>query len=111
MDLTTRQKIAVLEAFDFTIGERDDRLNTDFDGNFMVVEAVDETINEYDLPTRDGSNGPWCVVGDDLDSLVDTAYDYLADMDPPELEEVIASVQRELPERKFTSLASARLAP
>jgi hypothetical protein len=42
----------------------------------MVVEAH----NESQLPTEDGSNGPWCIVGDNLDELIDTAYDVWADV-------------------------------
>lgn len=55
-----------LESYGFTVGDRDPRLNTDFTGKFMVVEPYDER----DLPTKDASNGPWCVVGDDLEELI-----------------------------------------
>lgn len=63
-------KAAQLRAWGFTVGPRDPRLNTDFAGAFMVVEAHDDT----ELPTRDGANGPWCIVGDDLTALVAEAH-------------------------------------
>lgn len=66
-----RSKQAALEKMGFTVGKRDARLNTDFGGAFMVVEAHDES----ELPTRDGRNGPWCIVGDDLDALINEAFD------------------------------------
>lgn len=53
------------------VGERDKLLNTRYSGVFMVAEPY--TSNE--LPTEDGSNGPWCIVGDDLDKLIEEAYD------------------------------------
>jgi hypothetical protein len=60
-----------LEAQGWTVGDRDPRLNTDYPGAFMAVEER----TEAELPTRDGSNGPWCVVGDDLDALIAEAYE------------------------------------
>lgn len=73
--MTTTEKTAFLKSYGWTIGKRDLRLNTDFAGLFMCVEPYQES----ELPTRDGSNGPWCVVGNHLSSLVDAAYDFLAD--------------------------------
>jgi len=61
----------VLEDYGFVIGERDPRLSTDYSGKYMVAESYDED----ELPTRDGSNGPWCVVGDNLDELIKDAYE------------------------------------
>lgn len=69
MDIETMRR--KLEENGFTIGKRDPRLNTDYAGRYMVVEEHDE----YELPTRDGSNGPWCIVGDDLDELIREAYE------------------------------------
>jgi len=43
----------------------------------MVVESHDES----ELPTDDGANGPWCIVGDDLDALIAVAYDVWYDAD------------------------------
>ena len=59
----------------FTVGERDCRLNTNYAGKYMVVEGHEED----ELPTKDGSNGPWCIVGDDLDALVGQAFDVWCD--------------------------------
>lgn len=75
-------KVAFLQSRGFTVGERDPRLNTAFKGAFMVVESHEES----ELPTEDGRNGPWCIVGDNLDELVDRAYDNWAEdltMDKP----------------------------
>lgn len=59
-----------LRSWGFIVGPRDPRLNTDYQGAFMVAEAYDEN----QLPTRDGRNGPWCIVGDNYPSLVLEAY-------------------------------------
>lgn len=75
-NLTTAQKKSILEAHGFICGPRDPRLNTDHAGTFMAVEGHDDG----ELPTKDGSNGPWCVVGDDLDALVEEAFDFASGM-------------------------------
>lgn len=68
---TLDQKHAYLESIGFKIGERDPKgINTDFPGQYMVAEEYEPS----ELPTRDGSNGPWCVVGDDLTALIDEAF-------------------------------------
>lgn len=64
------QRKKYLESLGFIIGKREPRLNTDYNGNFMVSQPYEES----DLPTKDGSQGPWCIVGDDLESLIDEAY-------------------------------------
>lgn len=56
----------------FTIGQRDPRVNTKYDGDYMVIEPY--TILQ--LPTEDASNGPWCIVGDSLDSLIIEAFTF-----------------------------------
>lgn len=68
-------KIKALEAMGFIVGPRDPHLNRKYPGGFMVVESHEES----ELPTDDGSNGPWCIVGDDLDELVEEAYRVWAD--------------------------------
>ena len=73
--MTNAQKTHALCAAGFIVGPRDVHINTRWPGRFMVVEAHDES----ELPTEDGSNGPWAVVGDDLATLVQTAYDVWAD--------------------------------
>lgn len=69
-------KIAFLRSYGWTVGERNPRLNTDYPGAFMCAEP----FGDDELPTRDGSNGPWCIVGDDLPSLVNEAYEFLTEM-------------------------------
>ncbi len=66
-----------LEAYGYKIGPRDPRINSDYPGAFMVVESHEES----ELPTRDGSNGPWCIVGDDLPALLDEAFSVLAGLE------------------------------
>jgi hypothetical protein len=60
-----------LEAAGFVVGPRDPRLNTDFPGIYMIAEPYEDD----ELPTRDGSNGPWCIVGDDLHELITEAHE------------------------------------
>lgn len=75
----------ILQAYGFTIGERDPRLNTRFSGCRMVVEgSIAEIESDHELPTEDGRNGPWCVVGDDEDELVKSAFDYCISFDGAE---------------------------
>jgi len=69
----TDSKSAFLRSHGWHVGARNSRLNTDFGGAFMCSEPFEEA----DLPTADASNGPWCIVGDDLPMLVDEAYDFL----------------------------------
>jgi hypothetical protein len=60
-----------LETHGFICGDREPQLNTNYPGAFMVAEGPRD---EWELPTEDGSNGPWCIVGDDLDALVAEAF-------------------------------------
>lgn len=60
----------VLEAKGFTIGKRDPRVNMNYPGAFMVIEPHENS----QLPTNDGSNGPWAIVGDNLPDLVKEAW-------------------------------------
>lgn len=78
MPRTIRQMRKALQRAGFVIGIRDNRLNTDFPGKYMVAEAYDES----DLPTKDGSNGPWCIVGDNLEELIVDAYHNATPFDP-----------------------------
>jgi len=77
---TMQHRIALLEKYGFTVGDRDARLNARYPGNYMVVEANAADIGDYELPTEDGANGPWCIVGDDLEAIVVEAHQYLLDM-------------------------------
>lgn len=67
MDITMR---SWLESNGFVCGIRDPRINTDYPGKYMVAEEYEDS----ELPTRDGRNGPWCIVGNDLDELIQKAY-------------------------------------
>lgn len=69
--MTVDEKKRALEAEGFIRGARDQRLNRFFRGDFMVVESHEES----ELPTDDGRDGPWCIVGDDLSELIEIAYD------------------------------------
>lgn len=62
---------ATLEQHGFTVGARDPRVNRAFTGKFMVIEQHEDS----QLPTDDARNGPWAIVGDDLDDLIEQAYD------------------------------------
>ncbi len=74
-------KKAFLESYGFTVGKRNPQLNTNYPGAFMVVEDYEES----ELPTEDGSNGPWCITGDDLSVLIDVGYEFLTDLIDPDL--------------------------
>lgn len=67
------EKVVALLSYGYTIGQRDSRLNRKHPGKHMVVEEYDEGM----LPTDDGSNGPWCVVGDSLTKLIDEGWEHL----------------------------------
>jgi len=62
---------ATLERHGFIVGEREPRINTLHPGAFMVAEAFEDS----ELPTLDGRNGPWAIVGDNLESLIRQAFD------------------------------------
>lgn len=61
----------------FIVGQRDSRLNRKYPGLFMACEPFEES----EVPTDDGSNGPWCIVGDDLDELIAEAYAFAKSID------------------------------
>jgi hypothetical protein len=66
-----QQRKAYLLSCGWHIGPRDPRINTDYPGKFMVAEPHDES----ELPTRNGESGLWAIVGDDLESLINEAYE------------------------------------
>jgi hypothetical protein len=69
-DLSVEQKQVWLKAHGFVVGPREARLNTKFPGAYMVAE----TFEEDDLPTLTASNGPFCIVGDDLSALIEEGF-------------------------------------
>jgi hypothetical protein len=73
MAMTLIDKIASILDADMLIAPRDPALNTDHDGAFMVVEAG---YTDHELPTKDGRNGPWCVVGNDIEELIEAGFQY-----------------------------------
>ncbi|MGG5810891.1 hypothetical protein [Falsiroseomonas sp. CW058] len=84
--LNADQKRYALEAFGFTLGPRLPGLNVGHEGHLMVVEADAEELST----TTDNSGGdPWCVVGGDLDALIEEAFDYLLFLDSDDLPRVL----------------------
>ena len=71
--MTRAEKKTFLEKHGWVCGLRDTRLNRAFAGRFMCAEPYDDD----DTPTDDARNGPWCIVGDNLDPLIDEAYGHL----------------------------------
>lgn len=65
-----------LEAMGFRIGARDPRMNTAFEGAFMVAEGYEDGHTQ-----EDGQGGVWCVVGDDLEQLIETAAGFFDDLE------------------------------
>jgi hypothetical protein len=68
-----RGKVALLEKQGLIVGNRDPQRNTSFEGAFMVAEPISDPSL---LPTKHGSRGCYCVVGDDLRLLVNVAFDH-----------------------------------
>lgn len=73
----TLAKAAELASHGFAIGMREPKLNTDHKGVFMIVEHLEEWDG---VPTANGANGPWCIVGDDLEALITEAHAFGAGM-------------------------------
>lgn len=71
--MTRDEKTAFLQSYGFEVGDRNSQLNRNYSGKFMVSEPYETS----ELPTEDGANGPWCIVGNDLDTLIDEGYDFL----------------------------------
>ena len=68
-----RIKEKCLRDYGYFIGVRDPRVNSDYSGDFMVIESHDDS----ELPTKDGRNGPWAIVGNNLAALVEESYSVL----------------------------------
>lgn len=55
----------------YYIGPRDPNRNTDHAGEWMVCgDPVSDVV------TKDASTGGYCIVGDDMDTLIREAYDF-----------------------------------
>ena len=74
--MSLRADRKLLESYGYIIGVRDCRINTGYPGKFMVVEAHEQS----ELPTKDGRNGPWCIVGDNQRALISEAASVLRSM-------------------------------
>jgi hypothetical protein len=70
VDVTYQDKLDALIRWGFVVGERNPLINMLYPGEFMVAESHEQS----DLPTQDGANGPWCIVGEDLPALVNEAW-------------------------------------
>lgn len=68
-------RLEMLSLYNFTVGVRDSRFHTKYEGCRMVVE----NFEECELPCEDGDRdtGGWGLVGDDLDELIQRALEYL----------------------------------
>jgi hypothetical protein len=65
------ERVLWLQSRGFVVGDRDPQLNRAFTGRYMVAGVYDTS----ETPTDDGRNGPWCIVGDNVEDLVRHAYD------------------------------------
>ena len=70
IDVRRIKREYLVETLGFQIGPRDPQRRPDVSGKFMALE------NRTDITTRfeGGPNGPWCMVGDDEDALIDEAF-------------------------------------
>lgn len=68
MQATLFEKAAYLYNHGFYIGPRDPSRNANHRGEWMIAQNIDVAN------TTDASNGGFCIVGDDLDELIDEAY-------------------------------------
>ena len=62
-----------LYSMGYYIGPRDPERNKAFNGRYMVCADV------FEGPSDDASDTRFCVVGDNLDELVNEAYDLLGE--------------------------------
>jgi hypothetical protein len=63
-------KVRCLLEHGFTIGQRDSRVNRAFLGKYMVLGPYED----HQLPTDDNHNGPYAVVGFNLNNLIVQAF-------------------------------------
>lgn len=68
MTLTEYRK-HILRIHGFHVGERDPTRNASFEGQYMVADLDS-------APGPDASSGGYCIVGDDLDALVNEAFQH-----------------------------------
>lgn len=66
----------LLQKFHWHYGARNPKINRRFIGAYMVCEPFEDA----ELPTEDGSNGPWAIVGDDLPALIAEGAAFLREL-------------------------------
>ena len=71
MEPTFKDQVEWLLSHGYFVTARDPKRNTDFEGDFMVCQDLNEAGG------KDASNGEYCIVGDDLGDLVNEAYYFL----------------------------------
>lgn len=57
----------------FFVGKRDPLRNTDFEGIWMVAEPLPDDVQR---PTKNAGDGAYCIVGNDLEQLINEAYNH-----------------------------------
>lgn len=75
------KQIRALQAAGFVVGKRDPNMNRAFAGRFMVAEAYEPGTTQDDAQ---GGDGVWCIVGDDMATLVREAFSFFSDTLPKE---------------------------
>lgn len=55
------------------LGKRDRNINQDYEGDLQIAEFYPPGTS-----TRDGADGPWAVVGDDRNALIQEGVSYVA---------------------------------
>lgn len=69
-------QLRALQAAGFVVGKRDPNMNRAFAGRFMVAEAYELGTMQDDAQ---GGDGVWCIVGDDMATLIREAFSFFAD--------------------------------
>lgn len=64
---------ALLRAHGFIVGRRDPNMNRAFEGQYMVAEPYPQGTAQDDAQ---GGDGVWCIVGDNLDQLIEEAINF-----------------------------------
>ena len=80
-DQSIVKQIRALQAAGFVVGKRDPNMNRAFAGRFMVAEAYEPGTTQDDAQ---GGDGVWCIVGDDMATLVREAFSFFSDTLPKE---------------------------
>lgn len=76
--MARKSKVELLIDWGLIVGDRDHQRNTAFKGRFMVAEPISDPAL---LPTIDARRGGYCVVGDNLPALIETAFSWFGQED------------------------------